>query len=60
VDLPSITSLYTLWQVSGRCNPSFNEWVELDLRYINNWSPWLDVRIILETIPAVFFRKGAW
>ena len=48
------------WQVSGRNEiTSFDQWVEMDLRYIDNWSLWLDFRIILRTIPAVLFRKGA-
>ncbi len=54
---PGITCL---WQVSGRSDLSFNEWVDLDLRYIDNWSPWLDLKILLKTIPAVLLRKGAW
>jgi exopolysaccharide biosynthesis polyprenyl glycosylphosphotransferase len=48
------------WQVSGRNEiTSFEQWVELDLRYIDNWSLWLDFRILLRTIPAVLFGKGA-
>lgn len=48
------------WQVSGRNDiTNFEEWVELDLRYIDNWSLWLDFRILLRTIPAVLFGKGA-
>ncbi len=48
------------WQVGGRNKiTSFEEWVEMDLRYIDNWSLWLDFQIILKTIPAVLFGKGA-
>jgi exopolysaccharide biosynthesis polyprenyl glycosylphosphotransferase len=48
------------WQVGGRNKiTSFDDWVEMDLRYIDNWSLWLDCRIILRTIPAVLFGKGA-
>jgi len=48
------------WQVGGRNRiTSFEEWVEMDLRYIDNWSLWLDFQILLKTIPAVFFAKGA-
>ena len=48
------------WQVSGRNKiTSFAEWVEMDLRYIDNWSLWLDFTILLRTIPAVLFGKGA-
>ncbi len=52
--------LTCLWQVSGRNNVSdFSEWVRLDLEYIDNWSFWLDLRILLRTIPAVFSAAGA-
>jgi lipopolysaccharide/colanic/teichoic acid biosynthesis glycosyltransferase len=52
--------LTCLWQVSGRNNvKDFAEWVRLDLQYIDNWSLWLDVQILLKTIPAVFSGSGA-
>jgi exopolysaccharide biosynthesis polyprenyl glycosylphosphotransferase len=52
--------LTCLWQVSGRNEvKSFEQWVKLDLEYIDNWSLWLDVRIILKTIPAVIIGAGA-
>ena len=52
--------LTCLWQVRGRNRISdFNEWVRLDLEYIDNWSLWLDFTILLRTIPAVFFGAGA-
>lgn len=52
--------LTCLWQVSGRNSiTSFDEWVELDLKYIDNWSIWLDIKILFSTIPAVLFRRGA-
>ena len=48
------------WQAGGRNKiTSFEEWVEMDLRYIDNWSLWLDFTIILRTIPAVLFGRGA-
>lgn len=48
------------WQAGGRNKiTSFNQWVEMDLRYIDNWSLWLDFKILLRTIPAVLFGKGA-
>lgn len=48
------------WQAGGRNKiTSFDEWVKMDLRYIDNWSLWLDLRILLKTIPAVLFGKGA-
>ena len=53
---PGITCL---WQVSGRSGIDFHKWMDLDLQYIDNWSLWLDLRIMLETIPAVFSGKGA-
>ena len=53
---PGITCL---WQISGRNDIDFNQWMELDLHYIDNWSFWLDVRIMLRTIPAVFTGRGA-
>ena len=52
--------LTCLWQVSGRNQISdFKEWVRLDLEYIDNWSFWLDVRILFRTIPAVLRSTGA-
>jgi exopolysaccharide biosynthesis polyprenyl glycosylphosphotransferase len=48
------------WQVSGRNNVSdFKEWVRLDLEYIDNWSLWLDLKILLRTIPVVLIGTGA-
>ncbi len=52
--------LTCLWQVSGRNDiKSFDEWVKLDLRYIDQWSLWLDFKILLKTVPIVFFGFGA-
>jgi len=52
--------LTCLWQVSGRNQVTdFHEWVRLDLKYIDNWSIWLDLKILLMTIPAVLFGYGA-
>lgn len=52
--------LTCLWQVSGRNKiSSFEEWVELDLKYIDNWSFWLDLRILAQTLPAVVKGAGA-
>jgi exopolysaccharide biosynthesis polyprenyl glycosylphosphotransferase len=54
---PGITCL---WQISGRNQiADFKEWVRLDLEYIDNWSLWLDLKILLRTIPAVFATTGA-
>ena len=57
----SITpGLTGMWQVSGRSNiDDFDEIVKLDLQYIENWSLLLDLKIILQTIGVVVFRKGA-
>ena len=52
--------LTCLWQVSGRNKvKDFNDWVKLDLQYIDNWSLWLDFSILLRTIPVVVFGFGA-
>jgi exopolysaccharide biosynthesis polyprenyl glycosylphosphotransferase len=52
--------LTCLWQIKGRNQISdFKEWVRLDLEYIDNWSFWLDLRILLSTIPAVLRGTGA-
>lgn len=48
------------WQAGGRnAITNFDEWVAMDLKYIDNWSLWLDFKILLRTIPAVVFGKGA-
>ncbi|MGH9336349.1 MAG: sugar transferase, partial [Vicinamibacteria bacterium] len=52
--------LTCLWQVSGRSVLTFEEWVDLDLHYIDNWSLGRDFQILLRTIPAVLSRRGAW
>ncbi len=48
-----------LWQVSGRSNTSYARRVQLDVWYVNNWSVWNDVAVLLKTIPAVMSREGA-
>lgn len=54
---PGITCL---WQVQGRSRvTNFQDWVRMDLEYIDNWSPFLDAYILVRTIPAVFFGRGA-
>ncbi|HKS38660.1 MAG TPA: sugar transferase [Verrucomicrobiae bacterium] len=54
---PGITCL---WQVSGRNNvKDFRDWVRLDLEYIDNWTIWLDFKILLRTIPVVLLGTGA-
>ena len=51
--------LTCIWQVSGRNNISFDQWVELDLEYIKTRNFWLDLKLILMTIPALFGDKNA-
>jgi lipopolysaccharide/colanic/teichoic acid biosynthesis glycosyltransferase len=52
--------LTCLWQVSGRNKvKDFKDWVRLDLEYIDNWSLWLDVKIIFRTLPVVLTGAGA-
>jgi lipopolysaccharide/colanic/teichoic acid biosynthesis glycosyltransferase len=54
---PGITCL---WQISGRNKISdFKDWVRLDLQYIDNWSFWLDLVILVRTVPVVFLGIGA-
>jgi lipopolysaccharide/colanic/teichoic acid biosynthesis glycosyltransferase len=53
---PGITCL---WQVSGRNEVSFRDWMELDRQYVTNWSFWLDLKILLRTIPVVLGGRGA-
>ena len=53
---PGITGL---WQVSGRSELPFEQWTELDLNYIDNWSLTLDLRILCQTVPAVLRGTGA-
>jgi exopolysaccharide biosynthesis polyprenyl glycosylphosphotransferase len=49
-----------LWQVNGRSALSFDEMVRLDLYYAENWSPWMDIKIMLRTLPAVILGRGAY
>jgi Undecaprenyl-phosphate galactose phosphotransferase WbaP len=53
---PGITGL---WQVSGRSNTSYARRVQLDVWYVNNWTVWNDITVLLKTIPAVLGRHGA-
>jgi exopolysaccharide biosynthesis polyprenyl glycosylphosphotransferase len=48
-----------LWQVAGRSNLPFEQWMELDLQYIDEWSLYLDLKVLLKTIPAVIRGTGA-
>ena len=51
--------LTCLWQINGRNHTSFEDWMKLDMEYIDNWTFLGDVRILLRTIPAVINGKGA-
>ncbi len=55
--MPGLTGL---WQVSGRSNTSYDERVNLDMQYIDNWSIFMDIKILLKTIPAVMKGDGAY
>jgi lipopolysaccharide/colanic/teichoic acid biosynthesis glycosyltransferase len=55
--LPGITGL---WQVSGRSDISYDERVRLDMYYVRNWSIWLDLQLLYQTIPAVLKGRGAY
>lgn len=48
-----------LWQVSGRSNLSFDDRIELELYYAQNWTFWLDIKILFKTVAVVLFRRGA-
>jgi exopolysaccharide biosynthesis polyprenyl glycosylphosphotransferase len=58
--LRAVPGMTGLWQVSGRSDVPFHDMVRLDLHYIRNWSLWLDLEIILRTIPAVIGNRGAY
>jgi exopolysaccharide biosynthesis polyprenyl glycosylphosphotransferase len=53
---PGITCL---WQIRGRNSVPFEEWMELDMQYIDKWSLWLDLKILARTVPAVLRGTGA-
>lgn len=55
--LPGMTGL---WQIAGRSELSFDDLVRLDFYYLENWSIWLDISILVKTLPAVFSRRGAY
>ena len=55
--LPGMTGL---WQVSGRSELGFDELVRLDFLYLERWSVFLDLSILLKTVPAVIRSRGAW
>jgi lipopolysaccharide/colanic/teichoic acid biosynthesis glycosyltransferase len=54
---PGITGL---WQVSGRSDIAYRQRVRMDMHYIRNWSIWLDIQLLIQTIPAVLRGRGAY
>jgi exopolysaccharide biosynthesis polyprenyl glycosylphosphotransferase len=54
---PGVTCL---WQINGRSHVSFNDWVRMDLEYIDQWSLGLDMKILMKTVPAVLNGLGAY
>lgn len=59
VRLQSVPGLTCTWQVSGRSHIVFRDWVRMDIQYIQDMSPWNDIKLLLRTIPAILSRKGA-
>jgi exopolysaccharide biosynthesis polyprenyl glycosylphosphotransferase len=51
--------LTCLWQISGRNDVDFDRWMQLDLEYIDSWTPMLDLKILLKTVPVVLSGRGA-
>ena len=56
--LEVVPGLTGLWQVERRQSPSFSEYIEMDLKYIDSWSIWLDIRLILKTFYVVLAGTG--
>jgi len=54
---PGITCL---WQVNGRSEIEYSQWMSYDLQYVDNWSLWLDAKLLAQTIPAVLSGRGAY
>ena len=54
---PGITCI---WQVSGRSGLDYDTWVAMDIEYLENWSLWLDLKLLAQTIPAVLSGRGAY
>ena len=53
---PGITCI---WQISGRNEVDFEEWMEMDADYVERWSFWMDMEILMKTVPVVLMRRGA-
>jgi lipopolysaccharide/colanic/teichoic acid biosynthesis glycosyltransferase len=54
---PGITCM---WQIQGRSSLSFEQWMKLDIYYIDHWSLWLDFKILVLTIPEMLWGDGAY
>lgn len=57
--LDLVPGMTGLWQISGRNDLSYEEMIRLDYLYVTNWSPWWDLRILIETVPRVLTGRGA-
>jgi lipopolysaccharide/colanic/teichoic acid biosynthesis glycosyltransferase len=57
--LAALPGLTGLWQVSGRCELSFEEMIHMDIEYVSSQSLWLDLKVLVQTIPAVVAGRGA-
>lgn len=57
--LRAVPGITCIWQVSGRNTISFDDWMRMDIDYIDNWTLSLDFKLLLQTIPAVMFGTGA-
>lgn len=53
---PGITCI---WQISGRNDVDFEEWMDMDADYVDQWSLWMDIKILAKTVPVVLLKKGA-
>ncbi len=58
--LSVVPGLTCIWQTSGRSKISFTEWMQMDLQYIDNWSLWLDIKLLFKTIKVVITADGAY
>lgn len=62
-DLQKLTTkpgITCIWQVNGRSELDYETWIRMDIEYIENWSLWLDVKLLAQTIPAVLSGRGAY
>jgi lipopolysaccharide/colanic/teichoic acid biosynthesis glycosyltransferase len=53
---PGITCI---WQISGRNDVDFEEWMAMDAEYVECWSLWMDIGILAKTVPVVLMKRGA-